>query len=176
MRLFIAIDPPGPVREQLALIQRSLPLPGLRHVPPKNIHLTLAFLGEQDPERVKNALRTITFNPFTLTLAGIGSFPDDDNPNVIWAGLEDNEELLNLQRQISRRFKPDKTFKAHLTLSRMKRATPAQRAAIIKTMHQLRLERLSFEVNSFKLYRTTLTPTGPVYKALATYDARPPDL
>ena len=43
-RLFIAIDPPAEIREQLAGI--CCGLPDARWTPPHQLHLTLCFIGE----------------------------------------------------------------------------------------------------------------------------------
>ena len=44
MRLFVALDMPWSVREQLAALSGS-GIPGARWVPPENYHLTLRFIG-----------------------------------------------------------------------------------------------------------------------------------
>ena len=45
MRLFVALDLPWSVREQLAALSGS-GIPGARWVPPENFHLTLRFIGD----------------------------------------------------------------------------------------------------------------------------------
>jgi len=45
MRLFVALDMPWAVREQLAALSGS-GIPGARWVPPGNFHLTLRFIGD----------------------------------------------------------------------------------------------------------------------------------
>ncbi|MBV5317458.1 MAG: hypothetical protein JZU50_06585 [Desulfobulbaceae bacterium] len=43
-RLFVAIDPPSEIREQVATI--CCGLPDARWIPPEQLHLTLCFIGE----------------------------------------------------------------------------------------------------------------------------------
>ncbi len=44
MRLFVALDLPWSLREQLSGL--ALGLSGVRWVPPENYHITLRFIGE----------------------------------------------------------------------------------------------------------------------------------
>ena len=46
MRLFVAVDLPADLKEQLASLCQGIP--GARWVPPENMHLTLRFIGEVD--------------------------------------------------------------------------------------------------------------------------------
>ncbi|MBN1275417.1 RNA 2',3'-cyclic phosphodiesterase [Candidatus Woesearchaeota archaeon] len=172
MRLFVAIDVPDSVKEHLAFLQRSLDRQELRLIQPKNIHLTLNFLGERpSAEPVIDRLSTIDFSPFTLRLSGAGFFPSPENPRVLWVGLEDDEGLFSLQRKIDELFTPEKSFRAHLTLARVKRAQEQERLRLLAEVARLRVKQLSFPVRAFKLYKSTLTALGPVYEALETFKA-----
>ena len=60
-RLFVTVDPPRAVREQLALWARTaaaaaIAPPTLRLLDPDLLHLTLCFLGEQPPGAVQRDL------------------------------------------------------------------------------------------------------------------------
>ena len=51
----------------------------------ENLHLTLAFIGEYpNAEPVLDALSSVTFRPFELSLEGMGRFGD-----LWWAGIQD---------------------------------------------------------------------------------------
>ncbi|MDN5698146.1 MAG: hypothetical protein L0G70_09275, partial [Rubrobacter sp.] len=60
MRLFVAVTPPQQAREAALEKARSVTWKGrIRWVPPRNVHLTLKFLGEtpeQDVPRLEAAL------------------------------------------------------------------------------------------------------------------------
>jgi 2'-5' RNA ligase len=173
MRLFIAIDVPDAIKEHLSFLQRSLDFPGLRPVHPKNIHLTLNFLGEQgNVQSIINTLHTIPFSPFILNLDQLGVFPHEQDPQVLWVGLKENKDLSHLQRQIDVYFTPKKSFKAHLTLARTRHIPPQEKQRILKSAQQLTIKPLSFKVHNFKLYKSTLTALGPVYEVLETFPAR----
>jgi len=95
MRLFIALDVPNSIKEHISFLQRSLDISCLRFVHPKNIHLTLNFLGEEnDIKDIIQTLHKINFSPFVLRLSSIGFFPHQYDPKVVWIGLDDNEKLF----------------------------------------------------------------------------------
>ena len=170
MRLFVAIDIPDMVKEHLSFLQRSLERDGLRLVHPKNIHLTLNFLGEQqDVEHIIARLKTLAFEQFSLRLATPGCFPDNDDPRVVWVGLDASAALADLQRRIDLLFTPQKSFKAHLTLARIKNLSFQEKVLLVRDIERLPVRPLSFKVASFKLYKSTLTPLGPVYEVLEVF-------
>lgn len=173
MRLFVAIDIPDAVKDHLAFLQRSLDMfPGPLWVAPKNIHLTLSFLGEQDSaEEVIEKLSKISFDQFTLRLSELTFFPPYHS-RLLWLTLEESKELNALQSAIDKIFEPEKSFKPHLTLARMKRIRPKDFDALTRAADKLEVKPLSFKVLSFKLYRSTLTPVGPIYEALETFKVR----
>ena len=98
MRLFIAIDVPDSIKEHLSFLQRSIEDKHLRLVHPKNIHLTLNFLGDEGSiEEIIKKLHSIPFESFTLRLGKMGFFPDKYSPHVIWVGLDSSPALSKLQ-------------------------------------------------------------------------------
>ncbi len=170
MRLFIAIDVPDVVKEHLSYLQRSLEVEGLRLVHPKNIHLTLNFLGHrEDIPVIIEKLSTVEFSPFSLHLSATGFFPSTVEPRVLWVGLEESDELIALQRQIDLLFEPKRSFKAHLTIARMKQVDEKKDFEIVSAVQKLSVKSLSFKVSSFRLYKSTLTPLGAVYEVLETF-------
>ena len=122
MRLFIAILFSPEVRHSLLdtvaqLKQQSLS-GSFTH--PENLHLTLAFIGETNRLReVQQAMESIDFHPFSLTLSGTGNFGD-----LWWAGLRRSAELEALVRQLRDALEKQglpfdrKPFRAHITLAR----------------------------------------------------------
>ncbi len=173
MRLFVAIDVPESIKEHIAFLQRTIIYPGnhLRLIHPKNIHLTLNFLGERKgTKEIIEQLHEISFHPFNLQLSGIGFFPTKENPRVMWVGLEDNKDLFELQKKIDRLFTPKKSFKAHLTIARIKNHIKEEEIIkLIEEADKLQVKSLNFRVKSFKLYQSTLTPIGAVYEVLETF-------
>ena len=135
-RVFFALWPPPAVREQLVevgkLLHREV---GGKPTRPESIHLTLAFLGDVEVERLdalKSAAADVQADACTITIDRAGCW----NRNGIgWAGpREMPEELRTLVDRLLQALRDakfafdDKPFAAHLTLVRRgagKRAEPA---------------------------------------------------
>lgn len=174
MRLFIAIDLPKMIKDELALI--SFGLPQARWVKPEQIHLTLRFIGEVDGalfQELKSALELITGTVFPLTLKGLGCFPPRKDPQVLWVGIEKSDELIKLRKRVdSCLFKfgiaPDpRKFSPHVTLART-RKTHLNRITSFLVDHAL-LRLPEFTVSNFHLYSSTLTAKGALHRHEAEY-------
>lgn len=100
-------------------------------------HVTLAFLGEFAPggeaaERASVRLREFledwrpAVGTVTLRLQGLGAFPSADEARVLWIGVQQNQELIDLQsdlrgRLITAGFElSEREFNPHLTLARFR--------------------------------------------------------
>ena len=87
MRLFIAINLSDELKTALINAQNAMYDRGVRgsYSPEENLHLTLAFIGEYpNAEPVLDALSSVSFRPFELSLEGMGRFGD-----LWWAGIQD---------------------------------------------------------------------------------------
>lgn len=129
-RYFLALPLTELVRERLAAA-RPPKLPGIKLVRADLMHVTLHFLGElekHDVTEVKRALQDIKEPPNSFDIAGVGAFPVDGPPRVIWAGIEENPPLAHLHQKLGDTlqqaigFEPeDRPFSPHITLARVKR-------------------------------------------------------
>jgi len=164
-RLFVAIDPPPEVREQLTTL--CCGLPDARWTPPEQLHLTLCFIGEVNGAAfldIKEALAEIKSAPFALRLRGVGFFPPRGQPRVVWAGVETSEPLAVLQRKITTRLfslglEPEnRKFAPHLTLARLHQ-TPAAKVGRYLETHGL-FASAEFVVSQFLLYASVLGRKG----------------
>ncbi|MCH7841832.1 MAG: RNA 2',3'-cyclic phosphodiesterase [Chloroflexi bacterium] len=139
VRSFIAIPVPSEGIEALQEAVKSFePEIGgsVRWVRPEGIHLTLKFMGDIPPGTVERVLKTLPpvaarFNPFKLSLSGLGVFPNARSPRVLWAGLDGELEVLSaLQLAIDDALgelglpKEQRAFSPHLTLGRVRRDVP----------------------------------------------------
>ena len=182
MRAFIAIDLPPAVRTALADLQQKLKQTGLnaRWVNPKNIHLTLKFLGEIEPGNVaeiSTAIKTAAakHTPFSLTASGIGVFPNMRKARVLWAGLSEGvAELIDLQKDLDGALascgfeRENRPFRGHLTLARFRdRVNPAKLETALKEVGGARAGQWS--VDDLVLFQSDLQPSGPIYTKLAVH-------
>lgn len=91
MRLFVAVPLSDELKSTITGTMHQLKVQGVKgsYVPTKNLHLTLAFIGEiPDASVVKEALKKVSVKPFRLSLADMGNFGD-----VLWIGLRGNQGL-----------------------------------------------------------------------------------
>ena len=177
MRLFAALHLPETYQERLAALTERLSKrldSRITWTRPGNWHLTLKFLGETDPEtaeRVLGALAAVRFESFSLLAGGGGFFPGPLKPRVIWVGLRQGaSEAAALARDVERvlvplGFPPEKReFRPHLTIGRVKRHRKDPWKDVEAELQEVLWPEALVE--AFTLYKSTLTPKGPVYQPL----------
>jgi 2'-5' RNA ligase len=180
MRLFVALDIPEDVRSAIGALAAKL-RPACRNarwVRIEGLHVTLKFIGETSPEKagaIKTALASIPPRaPIPITFRGLGFFPDERRPHVLWAGIKAGTELAALAGAIEAALDPlgisreERPFSPHLTLARLD--TPRVIEAFqdaVKKAGRLALGRNTAE--EFHLYQSVLKPGGAEYTRLATF-------
>lgn len=181
LRLFIAVDLPLSLKEQLVSIQNMLRHTGanVKWVAGEHFYLTLKFLGDTPEPRCADVLQAMRccctgFSSFELCLAGLGVFPSRGRPKVVWVGLGgEKDRLLDLQGSLEQElhklgFPPEgRQYAPHLTLGR-----PREYGILdplikeIENQKQIRLG--AWQVSAVHLMQSTLTLGGPIYTVLAT--------
>lgn len=151
----------------------------VKPVEPHNFHFTVIFLGEisdQDVGRIKEMLAGFQFEPFTITYAGIGAFPNPAHARVVWVGVDSGgaQKLTALANDIIAKmselgFKADKPFSAHLTLLRA-RGRPVS-TSYISSKYQGRTFG-SDRIDKVHLKKSELRSSGPVYSNVYTVEAK----
>jgi len=172
MRVFVAVSVPKDVVEELRKAQKCLKDAKLKLV--KDFHLTLKFLGEVPESKVddiKDALKQIRFKPFKAQLTEMGVFPNQDYIRVVWVGVS-QDNFVSLQKQVDTKleklgFRRDKRFHPHLTLARVRFVEDKE--SFRRTFREIKVEKKGFEVNDFKLIKSTLTTEGAIYEDLAVF-------
>ena len=168
-RLFVALTLPPAVRAELGRLAQ--PLPGVNWTPREQLHLTLRFLGDVPIDRIDELLAqlaTVRVASFILPVEGVGSFPPNHPPRVLWIGVGSGHPRLFQLRQrlddalLAARLTLDlRTFHPHATLARCtEQAAPA-------ALHWLHTHRDAsappFQVEAFDLYASELRPEGAVH-------------
>ena len=174
MRLFIAVEVPEEIQSYFLELQNHINKDLVKIVLTKSFHLTLKFLGEVDEskkEMIANFLKKIKFEPFSAELSNIGVFPDENYIRVAWIGLEPKDKIIRLQQAIDNAliniFPKDERFHPHITLGRVKFVK--DKKEFITLLKKIKIEKKIFEVNEFRLIKSTLTPEGPVYEILNNF-------
>lgn len=133
-RTFIAIDLDKALRNQMTVLQGSLARTGaeVKWLEPRNMHLTLLFLGEVDDRELPSLCKAVSeacseVSPFAMTVEGVGCFPNLRRPRVLWVGVGDGkEEVVALHDRLEPPLlelgcyrREDRQYTPHLTLGRV---------------------------------------------------------
>lgn len=179
MRCFVAIELEDALRKPLVrLLEERLPANrNVRWATPAQLHLTLKFIGEIEPEQVPEiqvALAGVgpTFAPFSIQLTEYGVFPNPARARVFWVGVRDaGEECGRLAAAIDAALAKvgipaeERPFKPHITLGRLKNPAGTK---ILRDAAQ-RLPKPGSEqgfVKHFTLFESQLGKRGAVYRAV----------
>lgn len=176
MRTFVAIRPCAAALDALLAVQADLDQGRL--VPEENLHVTLAFLDDQPEcalEALHAALAEIRGDGVALTFSGV-DVRGGRKPVLIWSGVEASAPLVQLQARVQAAAHcagitlPRRRFRPHVTLSRIRRTAPVDPARLGAWLARQGAFRAGpFPVARFGLFRSDLTPDGPIYDQLAPY-------
>jgi len=185
MRTFIAIEIPKEIQLQLENVVKRLRASragGVRWVAPGNVHLTLKFIGETEPQNLttlSDLLREIArrYQPMDLGIGGLGCFPNNKRPRVIWVGLDIPSQIQDLHREIEAAAEqigcpPEgRGFSPHLTLGRVQKSANREEIEnIANALAAVKADDLGrFLAPGFTLYRSDLRSTGPIYTPLGYF-------
>jgi 2'-5' RNA ligase len=174
-RLFVAIDLPDDVKDDLSAMMGSVP--GAKWISRPQLHLTLRFIGEVDNptfRAIRGTLETVECDSFDLMLKGVGQFPPKGKPRVLWVGVDRQPALKTLAETIETALEEtglqpeDRPFSAHITLARLK--TPPPRDSVDRFMEKhARFQTNLIPVTRFILFSSILSPQGPRYTAEQFY-------
>jgi len=181
IRGFIAFDMQNEqVLGRLAAAQKLLVDTGadLKLVEPKNIHVTIRFLGDISlgmVDKVYEAMKNVKFTPFSIQLSGLGVFPSLNYPRVVWAGMTDGvEQLKSIFTQLEQKiralgFSADAYgFSPHLTIARVRSGVNKQHLAELVTK-KADYEFGFIKADCLRLKRSELSPKGPTYSTLREF-------
>lgn len=150
---------------------------------PENIHLTIKFLGDVKLKNIE-ALTNLMSNLFKDTksiktdLTQLGAFPNSNRPRIVWIGLKDaTQEIARLAKTIDKElgsigFKKDpKPFTPHITIGRLR--SPRNVIHLSQAISEFHLpENHTEHLNRIVLFKSTLTPQGPIHESLLEINLR----
>jgi len=182
IRCFIAIKLPQEIRTQIESyiddLNRYTKM--VRWVKPDNLHLTIKFLGEIEPEKVEQIKSTLErvkgfTSPFDLQIIESGCFPGRKRPRVFWLGFDKSgvTYLSEIQSWLEDQLnqvgfeKENRKFLPHLTIGRVRGVDNYSDLYSYIDNHPFKGK--TFLVNKIYLIRSYLKPTGAVYRDLGTH-------
>jgi 2'-5' RNA ligase len=180
VRLFVALEIPRAVRDNLATLIRDLRTadPKARWVRAENIHVTLKFIGEVPPEKVEDirgALSSVhSERAVELHFRGLGFFPNAKRPSVLWVGIDASPNLPSLADDIESSLeklgfpREQRPYVPHLTIARFQppRIHERLQSAIAQSSGR---EFGSLRTGEFHLIESKLKPSGAEYTTLASF-------
>jgi len=180
MRLFVALEIPSTVRENLAALIKSLRAvsPQTRWVRSENLHVTLKFIGEVPEVKlvgIREALAGVrSEQPVALAFRGLGFFPNEKHPRVLCAGIEASPNLKTLAAAIDVAteklgiLREQRPFSPHLTLARFEppRLPETLRAAIQENAAR---EFGLLRTSKFDLIESKLKRSGAEYTTVESF-------
>jgi 2'-5' RNA ligase len=181
LRLFIALPVETAVQQFLSETIAQLRARGgsVKWVDPKNMHLTVKFLGDTDEKLVEQIAGKIDKiasrnRPIHCTLDRLGAFPNLRRPRVFWAGMSSAEGDMDTLKHMAGAVdlavsklgfeRESRPFKSHLTLGRVR--TPSGLEALTGYMETLQIKPCPVHLDRLVLFKSTLTPKGPIYDRL----------
>ena len=183
VRLFVAVEIAEEIRKKLADFEDELKRvdADVGWVAPENLHITLKFIGLLDEEKIE-AVTTILkdtvvhIKPFDLHYRGVGTFPTEKNPRVVFADIIDEGGVLaKVHERLDNQFMAlgveheDRKFNAHLTVGRIKTRRNVRR--LIENLNSYHgFDFGSEHVAQVVLMKSDLLPDGPVYTKLQSVD------
>jgi len=184
IRLFLAIELPGEVRDALARLQHELQRRGLeklRWVRPEGIHLTLKFLGSTLAEKVpaiEDAVTEAVINaaPHELMLGNLGTF-GGSRPRVLWVDLKGEVDAVRrLQEKVESALnklgfeREARGWSPHLTLARVRPETAREATGSIPhAISKVKGPACVVPIHEVSLMRSVLQPSGAVYERIAAF-------
>jgi len=174
-RTFIAIDIPysHKMRECQNKLEHRLASQDIKWTPENQMHLTLKFLGNIDENVIRKCIIVLkdiatNYHPFSFNIRDLGVFKNIFYPRIIWFGVEKNETLIRLKKDIEKRFvelgfePDDKNFNPHLTIGRIKRLKSKE--ALKELLEEYKDQVFhTVDVENIVFYESILKPEGPIY-------------
>jgi 2'-5' RNA ligase len=184
VRLFVALEIPAEVRENFAALLGELRNADAnpRWVRPENLHVTLKFIGETAPEKleaIQAALATVrSGESVKLDFRGLGFFPGEKRPRVLWAGTEASPNLPSLARDVDAALgktgiaRETREFTPHLTLARFKEDRASEK--LLTMIRERAGEGFGgLRTNEFHLIESKLKARGAEYLRIASFAFSP---
>lgn len=180
LRAFLAIDVDEDIKAKMYKIIKEFKQidANIKYVDLENIHLTLKFFGEIDSEGIELLSSKIesvvsNFDKFTIKIKGCGAFPNTNRIKVIWLGIDGDEVIKQLHDELDKEFVKigfDKD-KILITPDNRQDEKCKRKNKVKSTIEEFsEVEVGQMDVDRIILKKSTLTPAGPIYEDLKTFE------
>jgi 2'-5' RNA ligase len=166
------------LQQRISALQAELTgaLRGIRWTRAETVHLTLHFFGDtctDDLEKIRSSMLSVTLREqaFQVEVRGLGAFPDQRRPRVLWLGLTPEAPLRTLQQACEAELSGNgipaepRTFVPHLTIGRFRERGP-DASGLLATQAARDIGRLP--VSQLVLFESRLLPDGAQHIPLFT--------
>jgi len=183
-RIFIAvkIDAGENLLNMISDLKAGLKEERIKWTESKNFHITLAFLGDTEDDKIKAVSKMLKSvcegsGSFELSVIGAGVFKNSRDPRIIWTGIAHSEKLFKLHDSVKLGLKEkgisleERPFSPHLTLGRIKSIVGKEAFESLITRYQDSVLQ-SQEVLEVILYESILLHSGPVYKPVGRFSLK----
>lgn len=176
-RLFLAIFLPQEAREEARKaqdqIRGQMRHSDVRWTNPDDMHVTLHFLGDTSEEAKGDLVALLRETewprPFSWSLTEVSGFPNKKQPKAIYVGVTTHPNATGVRVRTAKAlaelgFHLDRRpWVPHVTIGRVN-----VQSEVLKP-EEISVGRVSFEVSSFALVRSTPTPEGSRYEILESF-------
>lgn len=175
-----------------SVITTTTNMKGVKWIKDNNLHLTLRFIGEVTTEQrqeFQDSLSKVEFDAFEMKLARVGNFPKRGPVRIIYVGVERGDLAVRMLKKAvdesiqsiltslvknkggggkaAGKSVTEDDFQTHITIARVGYANNQE----VKTWISSNADYDGPEmmVDSFQLFKSTLTSSGSEYEVLAEY-------
>lgn len=136
-----------------------------------NFHITMFFLGEVSEKNSKNLVidffKKELCTETDVELEKIDLYFRDGRPGPIFIGCKRSEKILDIYYSVKKflslyGFSFSGKFFPHITLGRVK-SSPGNTIELLK---KIKITNMRFDSGKLQIYRSELTPNGPIYTKL----------
>ncbi len=167
------------LRQYINDIRSNLMAEKIKWIEAENLHLTLKFFGPTEKkqlEKIKITLdkRLKTQEKMQISFHKLGVFGSKYQPRILWMGMENTNELIKLQKQISIALEDigiiadRQNFVPHLTIGRIKQLQSKKYfQSVVERFKKFNCEPII--IDRIYLYESILRKEGPEYRVLKEY-------
>ncbi len=177
MRVFFAIEFNQEVKDRLFKVQQELRkyCIGGNYSHKENFHLTLRFIGEQNPEQLQKLVSTLHNTTqgatgFGLVIDKLGTF-NKGSKKIIWAGLDRSSELQYLYGKLEGALenicypREQKVYSPHVTLIRETRLEHSTEG-----FESIGFDKIHIQVGAISLMESKRVDNRLTYSAISRVD------